>query len=47
MKRIGNLLLVSSLALAFGVESVSAQTFNDGDAHSLSVETTLQLIVLM
>lgn len=36
MKRIGNLLLVSSLALAFGVKSVSAQTFNDGDAHSLS-----------
>ncbi len=36
MKRIGNLLLVSSLSLAFGVKSVSAQTFNDGDAHSLS-----------
>lgn len=36
MKRIGNLLLVSSLALAFGVKSVSAQTFNEGDAHSLS-----------
>lgn len=36
MKRIGNLLLVSSLSLAFGVKSVSAQTFNDGDAHSIS-----------
>lgn len=36
MKRIGNLLLVSSLSLAFGVKSVSAQTFNEGDAHSLS-----------
>ena len=36
MKRIGNLLLVSSLSLAFGVKSVSAQTFNDGDAYSLS-----------
>ena len=36
MKRIGNLLLVSSLSLAIGVKSVSAQTFNDGDAHSLS-----------
>lgn len=36
MKRIGNLLLVSSLSLAFGVKNVSAQTFNDGDAHSLS-----------
>lgn len=36
MKRIGNLLLVSSLSLAFGVKSVGAQTFNDGDAHSLS-----------
>lgn len=36
MKRIGNLLLVSSLSLAFGVKSVSAQAFNDGDAHSLS-----------
>lgn len=36
MKRIGNLLLVSSLSLAFGVKSVSAHTFNDGDAHSLS-----------
>ncbi len=36
MKRIGNLLLVSSLSLAFGVKSVSAQTFNDGDTHSIS-----------
>lgn len=36
MKRIGNLLLVSSLSLAFGVKSVSAQSFNEGDAHSLS-----------
>ena len=36
MKRIGNLLLVSSLSLAFGVKSVNAQTFNDGDAHSIS-----------
>ena len=36
MKRIGNLLLVSSLSLAFGVKSVNAATFNDGDAHSLS-----------
>lgn len=36
MKRIGNLLLVSSLSLAIGVKSVSAQTFNEGDAHSLS-----------
>ena len=36
MKRIGKLLLVSSLSLAFGVKSVSAQTFNDGDAHSIS-----------
>lgn len=36
MKRIGNLLLVSSLSLAFGVKNVSAQTFNEGDAHSLS-----------
>lgn len=36
MKRIRNLLLVSSLSLAFGVKSVSAQTFNDGDAHSIS-----------
>ena len=36
MKRIGNLLLVSSLSLAIGVKSVSAQTFNDGDAHSIS-----------
>ena len=36
MKRIGNLLLVSSLSFAFGVKSVSAQTFNDGDAHSIS-----------
>lgn len=36
MKRIGNLLLVSSLSFAFGVKSVSAQAFNEGDAHSLS-----------
>ena len=36
MKKIGNLLLVSSLSLAIGVKSVSAQTFNDGDAHSIS-----------
>lgn len=36
MKRIGNLLLVSSLSFAIGVKSVSAQTFNDGDAHSIS-----------
>lgn len=36
MKRIENLLLVSSLSLAFGVKSVNAATFNDGDAHSLS-----------
>ena len=36
MKRIGNLLLVSSLSLAIGVKSVNAQTFNDGDAHSIS-----------
>lgn len=36
MKRIGNLLLVSSLSFAIGVKSVGAQTFNDGDAHSLS-----------
>lgn len=36
MKKIGNILLVSSLSLAFGVKSVSAQTFNDGDAHSIS-----------
>ena len=36
MKRIGDLLLVSSLSLAFGVKNVSAQTFNEGEAHSLS-----------
>ena len=36
MKRIGNLLLVSSLSFAIGVKSVSAQAFNEGDAHSLS-----------
>lgn len=36
MKKIGNLLLVSSLALTFGINSVNAATFADGDSHSIS-----------